>query len=171
MDTRWKPSVTVAAIIEQNGKFLLVEERTPEGLKLNNPAGHLEPGESLMDACARETQEETTHTFRPTALVGAYMTRFQRPAADQTPAEDTTYLRFAFCGELGEVQVGSQLDTGIVRTLWMTLTRFAPVRLDTAVPCSCAAWKTTWQGNVIRWPCSTPTPRYCYRPNSRAALP
>ena len=52
MDTRWKPSVTVAAIIERGGKFMLVEEETPEGLKLNNPAGHLDAGESLIDACA-----------------------------------------------------------------------------------------------------------------------
>lgn len=120
MNTRWKPSVTVAAIIERGGKFLLVEEHTPEGLKLNNPAGHLDPGESLVDGCAREALEETTRTFRPTELVGIYMSRFQRPAREQADAEDITYLRFAFCGELGEVMQGRQLDTGIVRTLWLT---------------------------------------------------
>ena len=120
METRWKPSVTVAAIIERGGKFLLVEEQTPEGLKLNNPAGHLDPGESLIDACVRETLEETTHTFRATALVGVYMARVQRPARDDESAQDITYLRFAFCGELGAVQAGRQLDTGIVRTLWLT---------------------------------------------------
>ena len=120
MNTRWKPSVTVAAIIEQNGKFLLVEEHTPEGLKLNNPAGHLDPGESLIDGCAREALEETTQPFRPTALVGVYMSRFQRPASGEAHAEDITYLRFAFCGVVGEVQAGRSLDTGIVRTLWMT---------------------------------------------------
>ena len=117
MDIRWKPSVTVAAIIERDGKFLLVEEQTPEGLKLNNPAGHLEPGESLADGCAREALEETTHIFRPTALVGTYMSRMQRAST----GEDVTYLRFAFCGELGEVKPGARLDEGIVRTLWMTL--------------------------------------------------
>ena len=116
MDTRWKPSVTVAAIIERDGKFMLVEEHTPEGLKLNNPAGHLDPGESLADGCAREALEETTHTFRPTALVGIYMSRMQRAST----GEDVTYLRFAFCGELGPVQAGATLDHGIVRTLWMT---------------------------------------------------
>ena len=116
MDTRWKPSVTVAAIIERDGQFLLVEEHSPEGLKLNNPAGHLEPGESLAAGCARETLEETTHHFTPTALVGIYMSRMQRA----TTGEDITYLRFAFCGDLGEPQVGARLDTGIVRTLWMT---------------------------------------------------
>jgi ADP-ribose pyrophosphatase YjhB (NUDIX family) len=120
MDTRWKPSVTVAAIVERNGKFLLVEEHTPEGLKLNNPAGHLDPGESLVDACARETLEETAHLFQPTALVGVYMSRFQRPARDTEDAEDITYVRFAFCGNLGELQGERPLDTGIVRTLWMT---------------------------------------------------
>ncbi len=111
---RWKPSVTVAAIIERDGRFLLIEEHTPEGLKLNNPAGHLDPGESPEMACAREALEETTQRFTPTALVGVYLSRFQRPG------EDVTYLRFAFCGELGEVVAGAQLDTGIVRTLWMT---------------------------------------------------
>ena len=120
MDTRWKPSVTVAAIVERNGKFLLVEEHTPEGLQLNNPAGHLDPGESLVDGCAREALEETAHTFRPTALVGVYMSRFQRPARDTENAEDITYVRFAFCGDLGELQSDRSLDTGIVRTLWMT---------------------------------------------------
>jgi ADP-ribose pyrophosphatase YjhB (NUDIX family) len=116
MDTRWKPSVTVAAIIERGGRYLLVEEHTPEGLKLNNPAGHLDPGESPADGCARETLEETTHHFTPTALVGVYLSRFQRPAA----GEDITYLRFAFCGELGDAVPGRTLDHGIVRTLWMT---------------------------------------------------
>ncbi|MDO8448754.1 MAG: NUDIX hydrolase [Rhodoferax sp.] len=116
MDTRWKPSVTVAAIIEQNGKFLLVEEHTPEGLRLNNPAGHLDPGESPIQGCAREALEETTHIFTPTALVGVYLSRLQRAST----GEDITYLRFAFCGTLGDVVVGRTLDTGIVRTLWLS---------------------------------------------------
>jgi 8-oxo-dGTP pyrophosphatase MutT (NUDIX family) len=120
MNIRWKPSVTVAAIIEQEGKFLFVEEHTPEGLRLNNPAGHLDPGESPASGCARETLEETTRTFAPTALVGVYLSRFQRPSTPLLDAQDITYLRFAFCGELGDVQAGRQLDTGIVRTLWLT---------------------------------------------------
>ena len=118
METRWKPSVTVAAIIEREGRFLLVEEETPEGLKLNNPAGHLDPGESPADGCAREALEETTHRFRPTHLLGIYLSRFQRTRAEGV--EDITYLRFAFAGELGDVVPGRTLDTGIVRTLWMT---------------------------------------------------
>jgi ADP-ribose pyrophosphatase YjhB (NUDIX family) len=115
MDTRWKPSVTVAAIIARDGRYLLVEEHTPEGLRLNNPAGHLDPGESPQAGCAREVLEETAHHFTPTALVGVYLSRFQRPTG-----EDITYLRLAYCGELGEREPGRGLDTGIVRTLWMT---------------------------------------------------
>lgn len=120
MDLRWKPSVTVAAVIERDGRFLLVEEHTPEGLRLNNPAGHLDPGESPAEGCARETLEETAHHFRPTALVGVYLSRFQRPGPRAGSIEDITYLRFAFCGELGQAQAGRALDTGIVRTLWMS---------------------------------------------------
>jgi ADP-ribose pyrophosphatase YjhB (NUDIX family) len=120
MNTRWKPSVTVAAIIERDGKFLLVEEMTSDGLLLNNPAGHLDPGESPQDGCAREALEETTHLFRPTQLVGVYLSRLQRPLPNCTEVEDITYLRFAYCGELGDVQADRQLDTGIVRTLWLS---------------------------------------------------
>lgn len=120
MTNRWKPSATVAAIIELNGKFLLVEEHTPEGLRLNNPAGHLDEGEDLLAACAREALEETMHQFTPTHLLGVYMSRFQRPANDQDAALDVTYLRFAFCGQLGALQAGHSLDTGIVRTLWLS---------------------------------------------------
>lgn len=113
---RWKPNVTVAAIIEREGRFLLVEEHTPEGLRLNNPAGHLEPGESPEQAVVREALEETAHAFTPTGLVGVYLSRFQRPAS----GEDITYLRLAFAGELGAAKPGRPLDDGIVRTVWMT---------------------------------------------------
>ena len=116
MSNRWKPNVTVAAVIERDGKFMLVEEETSNGLMLNNPAGHLDAGESPTAACSREVLEETTHAFTPTSLIGVYMSRTRRVRTGQ----DTTYLRFAFCGELGEVQPGAELDTGIVRTLWMT---------------------------------------------------
>jgi phosphatase NudJ len=113
---RWHPSVTVAAIVELGGKFLLVEEHTPEGFRLNNPAGHLDPGESLVQACIRETLEETARAFEPQALVGMYMSRMQRAST----GEDITYLRFAFCGKVGEVIAGRALDEGIVRTLWLS---------------------------------------------------
>lgn len=117
-NTRWKPSVTVAAIVERDGRFLLVEEHTPEGLRLNNPAGHLDPGESPAQACVRETWEETAHVLTPTALVGVYLSRFQRPGPPHV--EDITYLRFAFCGTVGPMDVTQALDTGIVRTLWLS---------------------------------------------------
>lgn len=117
MDTRWKPSVTVAAIIERGGRYLLVEEHTPEGLRLNNPAGHLDPGESAAEGCAREVLEETAFAFVPTALIGVYLQRFQREAT----GEDITYLRFAYTGDLGALDATRQLDQGIVRTLWLTL--------------------------------------------------
>ena len=120
MNERWKPSVTVAAVIERDGRFLLVEEHTPEGLRLNNPAGHLEPGESPQDGCVREVLEETAHGFTPTALVGVYLSRFVRAATANTPEEAITYLRFAYCGALGSFHPERALDTGIVRTLWMT---------------------------------------------------
>lgn len=116
MDKRWRPSVTVAAIIEKDGRFLLIEEETSNGLRLNMPAGHLDPGESPEQGCAREALEETAWHFRPTALVGVYMARFVK----QADGEDVTYLRFAFCGELGRHEAGRDLDQGIVRTLWMT---------------------------------------------------
>ena len=121
---RWKPNVTVAAIIERDGRFLLVEEHTAGGLKLNTPAGHLDPGESPAEGCAREALEETAHHFTPTALVGIYMARFQRAPSTATEQrdseEDVTYLRFAFAGTLGAFEPGRALDEGIVRTLWMT---------------------------------------------------
>lgn len=117
MTQRWKPSVTVAAVIEKDGRFLLVEEHTPEGLRLNNPAGHLDLAESPQQGAVREALEETTRTFVPDRLVGVYLARFQRP----NRGEDVTYLRFAFGGTCGEPDPNRSLDTGIVRTLWMTL--------------------------------------------------
>ncbi|MCW2312312.1 NUDIX hydrolase [Rhodoferax antarcticus] len=120
MTERWKPSATVAAIIEHQGKFLLVEEHTPEGLRLNNPAGHLDEGESLLHGCAREALEETMHLFNPEYLVGVYMSRFHRPAIADQAAQDVTYLRFAFGGTLGALQPARSLDAGIVRTLWLS---------------------------------------------------
>lgn len=125
MNRQFKPSVTVAAVIAQDfdgvQKFLLVEEETRDGLKLNNPAGHLDSGESLLQACARETLEETAFYFTPTDLVGVYMSRFQRASTSEPSGmEDITYLRFAFCGNLGAHVAGQALDEGIVRTVWLT---------------------------------------------------
>ncbi|MEN3367379.1 MAG: hypothetical protein V7606_4653 [Burkholderiales bacterium] len=111
----WKPSVTVAAIIERDGRFLLVEEETSDGIRFNQPAGHLDPNESLEQAVARETLEEAAHDFVPTALLGMYMSRY---VSSRTGLE-VTYLRFAFAGELG-AKHDRPLDHGILRTVWMT---------------------------------------------------
>jgi 8-oxo-dGTP pyrophosphatase MutT (NUDIX family) len=113
-EERWRPSVTVAAVIERDGHYLLVEEMTPEGLRLNQPAGHLDPGESLLQAVVREAREETTCDFTPEALLGVHLARFERAG------ETITYLRFAFCGTAGEPVPGRLLDQPIVRTLWLT---------------------------------------------------
>ena len=113
---RFRPTVTVAAVIEHGGHYLLVEEHTSEGLRLNNPAGHLEPGESLLQAVVRETLEETACTFEPSALVGVYLARLPRPAR----GDAVTYLRFAICGSAGAADAARTLDHGIVRTLWLT---------------------------------------------------
>ena len=107
-----KLSVTVAAVIQQEGRYLLVEEQTDDGIRINQPAGHLEPDESILQGAVRETLEETAYEFSPTALVGIY--RWPHPASG------VTYIRFAFCGELGSHQVDRVLDQGILRTLWLT---------------------------------------------------
>ena len=114
MDERWKPGVTVAAVVEQGGRYLLVEEQTREGLRLNNPAGHLEPGESLLQAVVREVLEETACAFAPSHLVGIYLARL--PRGD----DEVTYLRFAFSGTVSAPAPGRVLDEGIVRTVWLT---------------------------------------------------
>ena len=85
MTERWKPSVTVAAIIERAGRYLLVEEHTPDGLRLNNPAGHLDPGEGPVQACAREVLEETAHRFTPdrksTRLNSSHIQKSRMPSS------------------------------------------------------------------------------------------
>ncbi len=128
MSERWKPSVTVAAIIHRESEgaseYLLVEEETRDGLKLNNPAGHLEPGESPQQAVIREALEETTRVFTPDWLIGVYLSRRQRAAS----GEDVTYLRFAFAGSVGEANAALRLDRGIVRTLWLGLAELRTCR-------------------------------------------
>lgn len=114
-DTRWKPSVTVAAVIEQDGRYLLVEEQTRQGLRLNTPAGHLEPGESPLDGAVREALEETARPFHPQALLGVYLA-----GSLDTRGVPTSWLRIAYCGSAGTPVSGRTLDRGIVRTLWLT---------------------------------------------------
>ncbi len=105
-------SVTVAAVIQHEGRYLLVEEQTEDGIRINQPAGHLEPDESILQGAVRETLEETAYGFLPTALVGIYRWRH--------PANGVTYVRFAFCGELGLHRADRALDQGILSTLWLT---------------------------------------------------
>lgn len=108
----WKPNVTVAAVIERDGKFLLVEEETSQGLRFNQPAGHWEDDETLSAATIRETLEESAYDFEPEYLIGIYRWR--------APESDTTYLRFAFSGELLDHHPERKLDDGIVRAVWLT---------------------------------------------------
>ncbi len=115
MSTLWKPSVTVAAIIEHESRFLLVEEETSDGIRFNQPAGHLDPCESLIDAVSREGLEETAHEFTPESLVGVYMSRY----LSSRTGEEVTYLRFAFSGRVG-AKHDRPLDEGILRAVWMT---------------------------------------------------
>ena len=108
----WKPHVTVAAVVERDGRFLLVEEKTARGLMFNQPAGHLEADESIVAAVARETLEETGWDFFPRHLLGVYR---------WCPiGSDVTYLRFAFSGVLGSHHADQALDEGIVRTVWLS---------------------------------------------------
>lgn len=120
MTPRWKPNVTVAAVIEREGRFLLVEEETADGLRFNQPAGHLDAGESLVDAVVRETMEESAYPFTPEYLVGIY--QWPRPQGD------FTYLRFAFGGSAGTPIAGRRLDDGIVRAVWMTFEELLATR-------------------------------------------
>lgn len=108
----WKPHATVAAIVENNGKFLMVEEDVEGEVVYNQPAGHLDPNENLIDAVIRETREETAWLFEPEALLGVYLW--------EQPGKDRTFLRFAFCGPCSDFREDQTLDDGILRTLWMS---------------------------------------------------
>ncbi len=114
-----RPAITVATIIERDGRFLVIEEQTRGGLRLNQPAGHVEVGESIAAAAARETLEEAAWRVRPTALVGVY--QWQSPF-------DGTYVRFTFAAETDAHESERKLDAGIVRTLWLTYDEIAACR-------------------------------------------
>lgn len=107
----WQPHITVAAIIERDEKFLLVEEKVEGYIVYNQPAGHWESGETLQEAAARETLEETGWEFFPSALVGIY--RWKHPRKDET------FLRFTFCGHSSSKQITTQLDKGIIKASWL----------------------------------------------------
>lgn len=128
---RKRPRVTVAALIQRDDRFLLVEEVAARRLVLNQPAGHVEPGESLEAAVARETLEESAWHFRPTALVGIYLWN--------DPRAGRSFLRAVYAGEAPAREAGRVLDGGIVRTLWLTraeVARAAP-RLRTPLVLRC----------------------------------
>jgi ADP-ribose pyrophosphatase YjhB (NUDIX family) len=114
----WTPHVTVAAIICQDNRFLLVEEQCFGGIVLNQPAGHWEANETLIEAVSREVLEETAWQFLPTAITGIYT---------YTSVHDTTYLRISFAGQHSQFDAHRQLDTGILRTLWLTRDEIAQV--------------------------------------------
>ena len=122
------PAATVAAVIERAGRFLMVVEQSPDGLRINQPAGHLEPGESLIDACVRETLEETAHPFTPSALLGVYLWRTAPSPAGHA------YLRFAFTGSVGEAIAGRALDDGIVEAVWLSADELAKRRAEHRSP-------------------------------------
>ncbi|HEX5092055.1 MAG TPA: NUDIX hydrolase [Burkholderiales bacterium] len=124
--SRWRPSVTVAAVIELDGRFLFVEEIANDRRVINQPAGHLDPGESLLQAVAREVLEETAHRFAPTGLVGIYRWRYD--------PEDVTFLRFAFRGRVEGVEPGRALDKEILAAVWLTPAELAARRAEHRSP-------------------------------------
>jgi 8-oxo-dGTP pyrophosphatase MutT (NUDIX family) len=122
----WKPDVTVAAVAERDGKFLFVEERASGRVVINQPAGHLEEGETFLEAVVRETLEETAWRFAPTALLGVYVWRPEH--------QSRTFLRVAFTGELGDHDPARPLDHGILRTRWLSREQLAEPRLRLRSP-------------------------------------
>lgn len=113
MSMQWKPNTTVAAIVYQDNRFLMVEEDTLDGVRLNQPAGHLEENETLLEAVVRETREESAYAITPEALLGIYQWRH--------PQKALTYMRFAFIGQVNAHYPEQALDQGIRRAIWMTL--------------------------------------------------
>jgi 8-oxo-dGTP pyrophosphatase MutT (NUDIX family) len=107
-----QPEITVAAIAETEGRFLVVEERINQRLVFNQPAGHVEHGESLLTAVAREVREETAWRFEPAALIGVYLWR--------SPESGVTTMRFAFSGTVDDHQAAQPLDHGIIGTHWLS---------------------------------------------------
>jgi 8-oxo-dGTP pyrophosphatase MutT (NUDIX family) len=107
-----KPDITVAAVAEDDGRFLVVEERIDHNLVFNQPAGHVERGETLLEAVIREAGVETAGRFEPNALLGAYLWR--------NPKTGLATLRFAFTGTVSDHKPEQPLDAGIVTTHWLT---------------------------------------------------
>ena len=108
------PDITVAAVTETDGRFLVVEERINHRLVINQPAGHVEHGETLLAAVVREVREETAWGFQPQALIGVYLWR--------NPSSGRSTMRFAFTGSVADHDAQQPLDRGIVRTHWLSRT-------------------------------------------------
>jgi 8-oxo-dGTP pyrophosphatase MutT (NUDIX family) len=129
--THWQPEITVAAIVERDSRFLFVEEVIAGRRVLNQPAGHVEDGESLLDAVCRETLEESAWRFTPEALVGIYLWRHPRSGRDT--------LRFTFCGAVHDHDPDRPLDHPVLATHWLTRTdvdaRAAAVRSPVVLRC------------------------------------
>ena len=126
MTDRWRPSVTVAAVLERGGKFLLVEETIDGRRVLNQPAGHLDPGETIIEAVKREVMEETCHPFEPTGLVGIYRWKYE--------PEDVTFLRFCFRGRVLDLDASKVRDEQIDAIHWMTPAQITDRRADHRSP-------------------------------------
>jgi 8-oxo-dGTP pyrophosphatase MutT (NUDIX family) len=125
-ETIWKPNTTVAAVCERDGRYLLVRERVGRREVYNQPAGHLEAGETLLQAVVRETLEETRFRFTPTALQGVYRYR-------PSESKDRTYLRFLFRGEVGE-RLEGDLDEGIIAVEWLSYDEIVDCRAQHRSP-------------------------------------
>lgn len=108
----WRPDLTVAAVVERNGRFLCVEERVGPRMVFNQPAGHVERNERIIDAVIRETLEETAWTFVPRTLLGVYLW--------DAPDRQRSFMRIAFIGEVHSHDADRKLDRGIARSLWLT---------------------------------------------------
>ena len=115
-----RPAATVAAVVARDDRFLLVEEQTPVGIRINQPAGHLESGESLAAGVAREALEETGYRVAPTAFVGIYRW--------QAPDTRATFIRFAFAAEIVGHDADRPLDDGILRVLWLPYDELVALR-------------------------------------------
>jgi 8-oxo-dGTP pyrophosphatase MutT (NUDIX family) len=137
-----RPVVTVASIVEREGRFLLVEEETRSGLKFNQPAGHLEPGEALIAAAAREALEETGWRVQPTALVGIYRW--------EAPDTGATFVRFSFAADAQEHHASRTRDVGIARAVWMRYEEIVARRADHRTPLVLRCIDDYRAG--IRWP-------------------
>ncbi|MDO9372363.1 MAG: NUDIX hydrolase [Gammaproteobacteria bacterium] len=107
-----KPHLTVAAVVEQAGRFLMVEEAADGRVVYNQPAGHLDEGETLVQGVARETLEETAWHFEPESIIGIYRWN--------SPVNGVTYVRVCFSGRCHGHELGRALDSGILRALWLT---------------------------------------------------